>query len=113
MNPREEPSSLETARELHRAVVVNLPTANVVEVIRRVRPARLEQHVVGRLHVAGFVGGAARDDCLGAFPLEREAEARMALRQHRLVELRVLPALAAVGADLDARDLAAAGPGDA
>src|SRR5688572_32126470 len=86
MNRRDEPSSSQPSRKLHGAVGVNLPAANVVEVIRGVRSARLQQHVVGRLHVAGFIGGAAGDDRLAAFPLEWKSEPRVALRQHRSEE---------------------------
>ena len=66
---------------------------------------------MGRLRIAGLVGRAAHDHRRSAVPNPGEAESRLADGEHRVLQCRQIPALAAVGRNLDARDLAPTAPG--
>src|SRR5258708_38670195 len=65
-----------------------------------------------RLDVTGFIDCAALNDGRLAVPVPRKPEAGQPPRQHRLLQLRLLPALAVIDRDIDPPDLAAAAPGD-
>src|SRR5688572_23410167 len=64
----------------------------------------------GRLHVAVAVDRAAHQHRRLAVPVPRRLEAREALVQDRLLELRLAPGLAAVDRDVDRANLAGARP---
>src|ERR1700693_3214629 len=63
-----------------------------------------EHLAAGRLHIAGLVPGAALYNHRLAVPTPRRAEPGQRLAQHRRVERRLRPALAAVGRHHDLRD---------
>src|SRR6266550_9522332 len=65
------------------------------------------------LHVAGFVPGAALQSRRTAVPLPRQSEARKRFAQHRLLQRRLRPALAAVGRHHDFGNSTVARIGDA
>src|SRR5487761_2696091 len=100
----------------HAPIGSNGPALNAVQVIdgcdRPVGAAHVGQLLDGGLHVAGLVGAAALQDCRFAVPIPWQAKARMANRQHRSLHLRIAPGLAAVAGSLDARNPAAAAPGE-
>src|SRR5947209_19134640 len=93
------------------------PALDRVEMVDRaeeaVEPAQLDKLLQRGLEIAGLVGAAALQDRRLAVPEPREAEARGADRQQRLLQRRDAPALAAIGRDVDPRHLAAAAPGEA
>src|SRR5215470_509614 len=62
----------------------------------------------GRLRVAGFVPGAAKQDDGLAVPAPGHGEAREGLRMDRPLQRRLRPALAAIGRDHDLGDAAGA-----
>src|SRR5262249_57169304 len=72
-----------------------------------------EERGAARLLIAGLVDGAALQDGGAAVPIPRHAEAGEGLAQHRRLQRRLRPALAAVGRDLDLADAAVAGIGEA
>src|ERR1700730_4946731 len=64
--------------------------------------ATLSEHLAaGRLHIAGLVPGAALQHDRLAIPAPGQAEPGQGLGEHRRVERRLRPALAAVGRDHD------------
>src|SRR5256886_7337752 len=67
----------------------------------------------GRLHVAGLVPRAALQNPRTAIPAPGHAEAGKGLAVHRLLQRRLLPALAAIGRDYHLRYPAIARIGDA
>src|SRR5215467_2196618 len=106
----------------HLALAVDAPAGDDVHVSHRERSdgevdfrlTALRQDLgAGRLHVAGLVPGAALQHHRLAVPAPGHAEARQRLAQHRLLQRRLRPALAAVGGDHDPRDAAVAGIGEA
>ena len=66
-----------------------------------------------RLHVAAFVRAARLKHRLAAVPRPGQDEPAVRLSQHRLLQLRVLPAAAAVGRNLHLANRPAARPGQA
>src|SRR3981081_1926954 len=82
----------------------------VVEIIFAAHSQKFGQR---RLDVTGFIFGAALNDGALAVPMPRKPESGQRPRQHRLLRLRLLPALAIVDRDIDTLDLAAAAPCDA
>src|SRR5437588_3695670 len=95
------------------AVFSDAPGPDRVVMVDVVVAAHREQFSQGRLHVAGFVDGTALDHHRLAIPMPRQAEAGQRPRQHRLLQLRLLPALAVVDGYVDTPDFAASAPGDA
>src|SRR5438270_627263 len=94
-------------------LVVDAPGLDGVEVVVAAQTALGDELRARGLHQAGIVGGAALQLRRAAVPLPSGAEAGERLRQHRIVEHRRRPGLAAVGRDLDRPDGAVAGPGKA
>src|SRR3981189_3693242 len=81
----------------------------VVIIIFAANPEKFGQR---RLDVTGFIDRAALNDGRLAVPMPRQPEAGQRPRQHRFLQLRLLPALAVIDRDIDAPDLATAAPGD-
>ena len=75
--------------------------------------AHSEQFSQGRLNVAGLVDGTTLDHRRLALPMPRQAEAGQRPRQHRLLQLRLLPALAVIDGYINTPDFAVSAPGDA
>src|ERR1700722_19879901 len=107
---------------LHLALGVDAPARHCIEVVagesehrRRLGGVAAPRHELlpRRLRAAAFVPGAALQHRGAAVPPPRHAEAGEGLRQPRLVERRLAPALAAVGGDHHLVDAAVAGIGDA
>src|SRR6202040_1261764 len=65
-----------------------------------------------RLAVTGFICRATLDHGWFAVPLPGKPEAGQCPRQHRLLQLGFLPALAIIDRDVDLLDLAMSAPGD-
>src|SRR5262249_47904401 len=110
--------SLSRVNMAHLALRVDAPAGNRVEVLhgegadrrRALGLAALgEERGAARLLIAGLVDGAALQDGGAAVPIPRHAEAGEGLAQHRRLQRRLRPALAAVGRDLDLADAAVAG----
>src|SRR5437588_129796 len=97
----------------HLAVSSDPPRPDRVVMVDVIVAAYREQFSQRRLNVAGLVDGAALDHRGLAVPMPRQAEAGQRPRQHRLLQLRLLPALAVVDRHIDTPDLAVSAPGDA
>src|SRR6267378_653775 len=97
----------------HLAVSSDTPRPDRVVMVDVIVAAHREQFSQRGLNVAGFVDGAALDHRRLAVPMPRQAEAGQRPRQHRLLQLRLLPALAVIDGYVDTPDFAASGPGDA
>jgi len=82
----------------------------VVEVILTANREKLGQRW---LDVTSLIDCAALNDDILAVPMPGEPEASQRPRQHRLLQLCLLPALAIIDRDIDPPDLAMAAPGDA
>src|SRR5260370_30204896 len=65
------------------------------------------------LTVPGFTGGGLWNHRIPAIPMPGQPEAGQSPCQHRLLQLRFLPALAVIDRDIDTSDLAVPAPGDA
>src|SRR5882757_2974503 len=78
------------------AVFSDAPGPDRVVMVDVIVAAHREQFGQGRLHVAGLVDGAALDHRRLAIPMPRQAEAGQRPHQHRLLQLRLLPALAVI-----------------
>src|SRR5437588_10348876 len=89
------------------AVFSDAPGPDRVVMVDVVVAAHREQFSQGRLHVAGLVDGAALDHRRFSVPVPRQAEAGQRPAQHRLLQLRLLPALAVIDGYIHALDLAA------
>src|SRR5258708_4742454 len=95
----------------HLAIGSNAPGPDRVVVIEIALAADREKFGQRRLDVTGFIDRAALNDGRLAVPMPREPEPGQRPRQHGLLQLRLLPALAIIDGDIDAFDLAAAAPG--
>src|SRR6478752_3173207 len=91
--------------------LVDPPARDGVVVILAAQPAFRHELRPGGLHAAGIVGGAALQDGGSSTPLPRDAKTRERLRQHRLLQDGVRPAVAALGGHLDLSDAALPRPG--
>src|SRR5438874_1545078 len=89
---------------LHLALLGNGPGCDGIAVIDGPVAARGDHLLTRRLDVTSFVSGAALQDRRPAVPPPGNAEARQRLRQHRRLQRRRRPALAAVGRNLDFGD---------
>src|SRR6218665_2976913 len=98
---------------LHLAALLHEPGLDRVVVIDRAPAAHRAQLGIGRLHMAGLVGGAAHHQGRLAVPGPGQVEAAQAAVEHRRLEPCGLPVAAAVDRDVDLPDLAAARPGQA
>src|SRR5262249_15089913 len=107
---------------LHLPLAVDRPAREAVVVLvgererirRLLRLAALsDEFGAQRLHVAAFVPRTALQDHRTAVPVPGHAEAGERLWQHRLLQRRLAPALAAVGGHQHLRDPALARVGDA
>src|SRR5258706_7704629 len=111
-------SAIATATALH-VDIADLPRCRDVPALDRVVVVPVIRAAVGdelrarRLHVARLVRRAAHQHARAAVPAPRQPEAHHGFRQHRLVELRLCPGLAAIRGDVDAANLAGARPRDA
>src|SRR3954468_16262710 len=90
------------------SLLVDGPAGDRVEVLARERadrrrfgglPAHRDELGAGRLHVSALIPGAALQHSRGAVPAPRHTEARERLRQNRVLQRRLSPALAAIGRD--------------
>src|SRR5260370_36549994 len=97
----------------HLAIFSDTPGPDRIVMVDVIVAAHREQFSQGRLNVAGLVDGAALDHRRLAVPMPRQAEAGQRSRQHRLLQLRFLPALAVIDGYIDAPDFAVSAPGDA
>src|SRR6266481_4574798 len=113
MSAMTESAATSSLRIGHLAVGRDTPRPDRVVVIIIIVAAHREQFGQGRLDVAGLVNGTALDDCRFAVPVPRQSETGQRPRQHRLLQLRFLPALAVVDGYIDTPDPAVAAPGDA
>src|SRR5260221_11883760 len=111
--PRASTTSLADLDILDLAILVQLPRLDAVVVIDRVEAAILAQLGLARLHIAAFIHGTRLQQQLAAVPVELVIEARQRLVPGRPVDPRGAPVASAVKRNVDARDLAAARPGDA
>src|SRR5215470_8388935 len=90
-----------------------LDPVHVVEQRARLeRASFIDKLLVRWLGIASLVSRTALDNGWRAIPDPREAEARLRNRQHRVLQRREAPILAAIGRDFDPGDLSAAGPGE-
>src|SRR5262249_14794196 len=105
-------SALRDFNILHLAAFVHLPRLDAVIVVDGVDPAIFAQLVLAWLHVTRFIHGAGLQQQLAAIPVELVIEARERPVPNGAIDLCRTPVAAAVERDVDARDLAAAGPGD-
>src|ERR1700745_2486224 len=90
-----------------------MPGPDHVVMVDVIVTAHREQFSQGRLNVTGLVDGAALDHRRLAVPMPREAEAGQRPRQHRLLQFRLLPALARSDGYMHAPARAGSGPGEA
>src|SRR5262245_32695577 len=81
--------------------LVDAPGRLRVVVKKRVGPHRGDEGLPVGLDIALFVGRAADDPGRPAVPGPIHLKARLRLRQHRQIELCLLPAPGAIGRDLD------------
>src|SRR5438128_7786873 len=100
-------------RILHLPARADRPREDPVVVLDEPRErAALRDLLHRRLHVAGRVHRPALDDRGLAVPAPAIAEARETLVEHRLLERRLLPVLAAVRGNIHGGDPAPARPGE-
>src|SRR5260370_22843597 len=97
----------------HLAVSFDAAGPNRIVVVIIIFAAHREQLSQRRLDITGLIDGAALNHSTLAVPMPGQPEASQRSRQHRLLQLRFLPALAIIHRDFDTPDLAAAAPGDA
>src|SRR4051812_28913132 len=95
-----------------RAVARHTPGANRVEVVIGPRAADRAELCHRRLDVPGVVYRAAHQQTLITLPFPHVLKAHLRLRHLRREQLGAVPRLSGIGADLDARDLAATAPGE-
>src|SRR5258707_14256555 len=88
------------------------PGPDRVVVVKIILAANREKLGQRRLDVTGFIDGAALNDGRLAVPMPRQPEAGQRPRQHRLLQLRLLQALAIVYRDIDTPNLAAPAPAE-
>src|SRR5215469_13497402 len=107
---------------LHLSGAVDRPAGDGIEVLVRKRRDRRnclqlaafsDKFGAGRLDIAGLVPGATLQDCGTAVPAPWHAEAGEGLAQHRLLQGRLGPALAAIGRNHYPGDPSGTGIGDA
>src|SRR3989442_3467525 len=90
--PRDRPAHSSTLQSEHDgAVTLHAPRADVIEVICGAEPTGVAQLLEGRLYVAGLVDRTAPERCFPAIPLPQVPEPRVALGEHRLLQLGGLP----------------------
>src|SRR5258707_6662911 len=97
----------------HLAASRDAPGPDRVIVVEIILAANREKLSQGRLDVTGLIGRAALNDDRLTVPLPRKSKASQRPCQHRLLQLRLLPALTVIDLDIDTFDLAMAAPGDA
>src|SRR5215471_1039476 len=97
----------------HLAIAGYGPGLDHVVVVDAAVAAQRDELRAARLDVAGLVGRTALQHRGAAVPLPGHAEARRRLRQHRLLQRRNAPALAAVGRHFDLGDLSVTRPSEA
>src|SRR5262245_48082327 len=106
----------------HLALAVDPPAGDDVHVPhRKSRHRHIDSRLTAlggdlrtrRLCIAGLIPGTALQHDRLAVPAPRHAKAGERFAQHRLLQRRLRPALAAIGRDHDARDAAVAGIGEA
>src|SRR3954469_6385497 len=90
------------------SLLVDGPTGDRVEMLARERadrrrlgglPAHRDELGAGRLNISALVPRAALQHSRAAVPAPRHAKTRERLRQNRLLQRRLPPALAAIGRD--------------
>src|SRR5258708_2159623 len=91
-------------RIAHTSIRGNFPGGDAVCVVVGIGAAGLDQRLSRGLDVAGFIGAARFEAGLLSVPFPRQPESREGHSETRLVDPGVLPALAAVGRNLDALD---------
>src|SRR5215471_3673327 len=96
----------------HLAIACDGPRLDHVVMVNAAVAAQPDELLAARLDVASLVGRTALQHRRAAVPLPCHAEAGRGFRQHRLLQRRESPALAAVGRHLDLGDLAVARPGE-
>src|SRR5205085_10510010 len=98
----------------HLPVARDVPGLNRVEVIdraeRTVEAAQRDELPEGGLHVTGLVDAPALKHRVLAIPGPGKPEARVADREHRPLQRRLPPSLAAVDRHVDARHHTSPGP---
>src|SRR5260370_18831993 len=90
---------------------IDAPGLLRVVVKQRVRPHLIDEGRAIRLDIALFVRRTTDNLCGLAIPFPIHLKPGLRLRQHRMVQLRLLPGFAGVSADLDLYDLAVTAPG--
>src|SRR5438046_1356943 len=111
--PRDRRAHRSTLQAEHNgAVTLHAPRADVIEVICGAETTGVAQLLEGRLYVAGLVDRTAPERCFPAIPLPQVAEPRVALGEHRLLQLGGLPLFPPVGADVHPGYPAPAAPRD-
>src|SRR2546430_8698537 len=111
--PRDRPAHSSTLQSEHDgAVTLHAPRADVIEVIRGAETTGVAQLLEGRLYVAGLVDRTAPERCFPAIPLPQVPEPRVALGEHRLLQLGGLPLFPPVGADVHPGNPAPTAPRD-
>lgn len=95
------------------AIPFHAPALNRVVVIGRVDATDLHQVLTCWLGVAGLIDTSALQDGFLAGPSPREAESRVAFRQHRLLELRAVPRASTVHTHLNLGDSSSTAPREA
>src|SRR3989454_8376465 len=111
--PRDRPTHSSTLQSEHDgAVTLHAPRADVIEVIRGAEPTGGAQLLEGRRCGAGLVDRTAPERCFPAIPLPQVLEPRVALGEHRLLQLGGLPPFPPVGADVHPGNPAPTAPRD-
>src|SRR5882724_9892987 len=93
------------------AIGLHQPGLDAVVVVDRIDAADLAQRVLRGLHVAGLVDRARLQQHLLTRPFGLGVETHAGLVERQAVDPRRAPVPAAVARDVDARNLAAPGPG--
>src|SRR5436189_6321442 len=78
----------------HLAISRNAPGPDRIVVVKGIFAANCDKFSQRRLHVTRFINGAALNDGRLAIPMPRKPEPGQRPRQHRFLELRLLPTLA-------------------
>src|SRR3954449_11574072 len=97
---------------LNLAVGLELPGLDAIVVIDRIDAANFAQLGLARLHVASVIERARLQQQRLAVPIVFEIKPHAGLVEHRTIDARLAPVLPAIERDVDAPDLAAAGPGE-
>src|SRR5260370_13358202 len=96
----------------HLAVSSDAPGPDRVVMVSVIVAANREQLGQRRLDITGFIGCAALNDGWLAVPMPGKPEAGQRPRQHRFLQLRLLPPLAVIDLVIIPPDLPVAAPGD-